>query len=154
MLFRSAFGLHLFGNADYFPDGDKFTLDPLKTDGADSLVCSDVKGLEWIRLKEIQRFWGGPEKEIETRRAHDLFAALGARNAAIPMTARLIKATFSVKFENARTPRSVTVRPPNIAMYTRNDDGPIIEDWLMKRGFAPRPAAEEDEEREAAVVNA
>ncbi len=68
-LFRQKFGLHVFKDEDFFPGTGKFTLEPLRSDGEASLVCADVEGMEWIRLKEIQFFWGGPEKEIEIRKA-------------------------------------------------------------------------------------
>ncbi|KAF0112974.1 MAG: hypothetical protein FD149_2280 [Rhodospirillaceae bacterium] len=44
MLYREAFGLHFFGSATYFPDGEKFTLQPLISDGANSMHCKDVEG--------------------------------------------------------------------------------------------------------------
>lgn len=141
-LYREAFGRHVFGDAAYFPAGEKFTLAPLLTDGPDSLVCTDVEGIEWIRLREVQRYWGGKHKEIETRRADDLFAAMATRAATFSPTANLIKAVFLVKFENAKTPRTVTIRPKNIANYTRDEDSVRVEQWMMKRGFALAPEPE------------
>ena len=155
-LYREVFGSHLFDDSTYFPDGEKFTLQPLIDDGADSMVCTDVDGIEWVKLKEVQRYWGGKHKEIETRRADDLFAAMAARTATFPTTAKLIKAVFLVKFEDAKTPRTVTIRPKNIANYTRDDDSTRIEAWLVNRGFAlaPEPEGDEDEPTEAALADA
>ena len=155
-LYREAFGLHLFGDVAYFPDGEKFSLQPLITDGADSLVCADVDGIEWVKLKEVQRYWGGAQKEIETRRAEDLFAAMATRAATFPATAKLIKAVFLVKFDDAKTPRTVTIRPKNIANYTRDEDSVRIEQWLMKRGFAltPEPEGDDNEPADTDLVDA
>lgn len=155
-LYRKVFGAHLFKDDAYFPDGEKFTLQPLIDDGADSMVCTDVDGIEWVRLKEVQRYWGGKQKEIETRRADDLFAAMAARSASFPAGAKLIRAVFLVKFEDAKTPRTVTIRPKNIASYSRDEDGVRIEKWLVNRGFAlaPEPEGDEDEPTNAALADA
>jgi hypothetical protein len=54
-------------------------------------VCSDIEGIEWIRLKEVHFYWGGAEGEVEVRKAKDVFAAYVKRNATFPR-ARIIKA--------------------------------------------------------------
>ncbi|MCC6311606.1 MAG: hypothetical protein IT345_11935 [Trueperaceae bacterium] len=133
--YRTKFGLHLFGDEDFFPGTGKYTLEPLRTAGAKSLACTDVDGIEWIKLKQIEFFWGGSEKEIEVRKANDVFAALEARERKLPAKARIIRASFLMKFKDAKTPRTVTVRPSNITQYTRDDDSGIAEEWLRKRGF-------------------
>ncbi len=135
-LYRTKFGLHLFGNEEFFPGTSKYTLEPLKKDGPAAMVCSDVDGMEWIRLKEIRFNWGGPHSEIETRSADDLFAAWAERNKqGIHPKSRIVRASFLVKFVDSKTPRTVTIRPSNIAKYTRDDDAAVLEDFLRKRGF-------------------
>jgi hypothetical protein len=155
-LYREVFGSHLFDDPAYFPEGDKFTLQPLIDDGADSLVCTDVDGIEWVKLKEVQRYWGGKHKEVETRRADDLFAAMTARSTSFSAGAKLIRAVFLVKFDGVKKARSVTIRPKNIAKYDRDEDSVRIEKWLVKRGFvlAPEPEGDEDEPTEAALADA
>ncbi len=134
-LYQQKFGLHLFGNENFFPGTNKYTLEPLKRDGAASLYCNDVEGIEEIKLKEVQIFWGGTEKEIEIRKANDVFSALAARERSLPVKATIRQASFQVKFTDSKTPRTITIHPSNIAQYTRDDDSTIIEDWLVKRGF-------------------
>jgi len=128
-------GLHLFGGEDFFPGTGKYTLEPLRTDGPAALVCTDVDGMEWVKLKEIHFFWGGSENEIEIRKASDVFAAFEARGRSLPAKSRIIRASFQVKFSDSKTPRTVTIRPSNIAQYTRDDDSAVVEEWLVKRGF-------------------
>jgi hypothetical protein len=53
-LYQAKFGLHLFGSEDHFPGSAKYTLDPLRRDGEASLVCSDLEGMEWVRLTEVR----------------------------------------------------------------------------------------------------
>ena len=134
-IYRKEFGRHVFGNEDFFPGTGKYTLEPLRRDGAVSIVCTDVDGMDLVRLKEVQFLWGGPEREIEIRRANDLFAALAGGGRSMQATAPILRASFQVKFTDAKSPRIVTIRPSNIAQYTRDGDADVVEDWLQKRGF-------------------
>jgi hypothetical protein len=134
-LYCQAFGDHLFENADHFAGDDKYTLDPLKEDGAGSLVCSDVEGLEEVTLVELWFFHGGGYDDIEIRKATDVFAAMAARDRNISRMARLSRAIFSVKFASAPRPRRFTIRPSNITQYTRDEDSELVERWMLRRGF-------------------
>ena len=134
-LFRRQFGCHLFGDEDYFPGLGKYTLEPLLTHAEAAIVCTDVSGMEWVRLKEIQYSWGGPHKEIEIRRGNDMFAAYAERGRTLPRAARILGASFQIKFADAKTARTVAIRPSNIAHYTRDSDADVVEDWLTRRGF-------------------
>jgi len=133
--YRAAFGRYLFGDEDYFPGTAKYTLEPLRQEGKAALACTDVEGMEWVRLTEIRYFWGGAYHEIEIRRADDLFAAMEARGMSTLPRARLIGVTFEVKFADAKAPRKFSLWPPNIIKCTRDDDGTLIEQWLSCRGF-------------------
>jgi hypothetical protein len=141
-LYRQKFGKHFFEDEDFFPGTGKYTLNPLKSDGEAALVCSDVEGLEMVLLKELHFYWGGPFGEIEIRKASNVLAALSWRNRQIQDNARLVRAKFHVKFENARNPRTLIIRPPNIANFTRDGDSVIGETWLAKRGFVLNVPAE------------
>ncbi len=153
-LYCAQFGKHLFADENFFPGTNKYTLDPLRESGEASLRCADVKGLEWIKLKEVHLYWGGPQSEVEIRKADDVFAALKGRNRSLPETARLIRAVFQVKFTDSKTPRSVTIRPSNIAQFTRDSDAEQVEEWLDKRGFIISKAVEEHETARAAMASA
>lgn len=144
-LFRREFGRHLFGSADFFPGASKYTLEPLRESGAASLVCTDVEGVDWVRLTEVRLFWGGPHKHVEIQQASDVFAMLDARKRELPKKARISQARFRVKFSDAKAPRSVTIRPSNIAQYTRDSDASVLEAWLLKRGFISSEPAHDDE---------
>jgi hypothetical protein len=136
-LYREKVGLHFFGDALYFPAGmAKFTLDPLRSDGESSLVCVDVDGMDSVVLQEVHYFWGGPENEVEIRRASNIFKAMQRRDRSIPDNARISRAKFQVKFTDSKTPRMVTVSNSNVSSFTRDSDAPIVDAWLTKRGFA------------------
>lgn len=130
-------GRHLFGDALRFPAGaPTFTLGPLRTDGEAALVCTDVEGMEAVVLRELHLYWGGPEQEVETRRASDLFAAFGRRGRLIPAGARLMKAKFEVRFSDSRITRMVTITSANVTTFTRDADAAVVEEWMTRRGFA------------------
>jgi hypothetical protein len=136
-LYREKLGLHLFGDALHFPAGKaKFTLDPLRTDGQDSLVCSDIDGMESVVLKEVQYFWGGPESYSEVLKASDLFAYWTRRNRKIPEKARISRAKFQVKFSDSKTPGMVAITNSNVTSFSRDGDASAVEAWMAKRGFA------------------
>ncbi|MBI3184654.1 MAG: hypothetical protein HYZ28_21160 [Myxococcales bacterium] len=152
-LYREKFGLHFFGDARQFPGTAKYTLEPLKKLGEAALVCSDVEGMEWIRLVEIHYYWGGPEGEVEIRKASDIFSVLKRRGRAIPEMSRILRAGFLVKFTDSKTPRRATIRPNNVASYTRDGDAVVFEDFMRKRGYT-QEAVEEDARVQAAVASA
>ena len=134
-LYREAVGLHIFGSTGHFPSKQKYTLEPLRDVGRESLACGDIEGLDWITLKEIHYIWYGRISEIETHRAEDVFAVFEARKKEIPKKPRLSRANFQVKFADSTKTRAVSIRPPNVAQYARNEDCELIEKWLMHRGF-------------------
>lgn len=132
--YRTLVGELLFDDAKRFPGTAKFTLAPLQEDGAACLICTDVEGIDSVVLKEVQIFRGGSYGEVEIRRAKDLFASFAERGRELPK-GRIVKASFLVKFTGQKTPRTVTIRPNNIASYTRNEDTAPVEEWFTKRGF-------------------
>lgn len=151
-LYREAFGTHFFGTPEFFPGKAKYTLEPLQSDGEASLECDDIDGIEWVRLKEADFYWGGPEGEIEVRRAKDVFAAYARREATFPRRVRLIKAVFEVKFADCKSTRAVTIKPSNVAQYTRDHDSVYVEEWLRNRGFIIQREADTDVEEGAVLA--
>ncbi len=134
-LYRTQFGKHFFGDEDFFPGDSKYTLEPLLARGEAALACVDVPGMEWVRLREAHFLLGGPSNEVEVHRADDVFQAFQSRGGKPPEGARMIRAVFQVKFTDSKRPRSVTIRPSNVAQYTRDDDAEVVEQWLRRRGF-------------------
>jgi len=138
-LYRQAVGRVVFNHVDYFSKELLFTLAPLVDQGEDALLCEDIDGLESIRLVEIRRVWGGAYREVETRRADDIFAAFRARDHPVGPAEKLVTAVFKVKFADSAKERSVTIRPNAHATYQRNEDSHLIERWLARRGFMGEP---------------
>lgn len=154
-LYREEFGRHLFGSANMFPGGIKYTLEPLRRDGEACLACADVVGLERVVLRELHYDWGGAEPLYEIVRANkNLFAALRAHGkSTFPRTPRLARAVFAMKFTGVERPRLVTIKPPNVALYARDEDTTPVEQWLQKRRFLD-VYADDDEAADPLLVGA
>jgi hypothetical protein len=133
--FRALFGRHLFGNENRFVFVEKYTLDPLKTDGESALNCRDVEGIESVRLREIEYAWEGAFDHVETHRAEDLFKAVMILNRTVEKEARIRKAVFRIKLAGEKKPRTVTIKAGNKSGYNRGEEAIMIEDWLRARGF-------------------
>jgi hypothetical protein len=103
-------------------------------------------------LVEYRRYWGGAYKEVEIRRASDIFAGLADRGQELGSRGRLVSAAFKVRFTGSAKERGVTIRPPGNARYERNEDSELIEVWLAKRGFMPKQTEEPDDPEAASAV--
>jgi hypothetical protein len=155
-LYSRLIGQYFFTGPDCFPGTNKYSMEPLRENGEDSLSCSDVgvDGIEWIKLTEVSFYWGGPHGEIEVRKSGDLFASLAARGGQLPSRPRILKAAFKVKFVDSKTPRSVTIHPSNIAQYSRDADAQLIERWLELRGFILSAEEHENEQADVSLARA
>ena len=96
-LYRETIGLHLFGDRNYFPGQQKFSLKPLEQDGATALVCSDIPGMDKVILKSFLQQLGGQHNKWELHSAEDIFLALAENNESIPPASDLKHAVFSIK---------------------------------------------------------
>jgi hypothetical protein len=71
-----------------------------------------------------------------TRESEDIFARVENDLFRWPTAPeRLARAGFEVKFTSGNRPRRVTIMPPNRALYGRDDDSILVEQWLRARGF-------------------
>jgi hypothetical protein len=143
-LYRGQFGLHLFGAIDHFPGEGRYTLEPLRGGDRVCLSCADAAPLKFASLVEVHLAWGGIYDAVDVYRARDVFAALKQRKAEVPRGPRIVRATFELYVFGDVHPRTVTVIPPNVARYSREEDSHLIDRWLALRGFiGPAAAANE-----------
>lgn len=155
-LYRKQFGLHLFGNPDFFPaigQAGKYTLEPLRHEGRLALVCADLPGIEYVTLGELHFYHSGVHGYVEVIKSQDVFDSMEEFQRTMPRRARLTKAAFKVKFAHAARPRTVTIRPPNVALFDRESDSELVETWLRARGFVqPTIGGEADEEAQPVLA--
>jgi hypothetical protein len=134
-LYRRTFGKHLFCVEHLFPGVQKYTLDPLREDGADSLACFDIDGIEEVKLTEMQLFHRGARWELVTRKSDDLFALFESVQRPFPTSGEIKQARFKVRFKDEKTLRSVVIKPPNVIQFGRAGDSVPVERWLQLRKF-------------------
>lgn len=152
------FGKHLFGRDNFFcfdSPVSKYTLEPLIYDGRGALVCSDIDGIEGIRLVELQIQHESGQRDVEIRRANDVFLALDNQGRSLQDeigSTNLIKAKFKIMFRGADKERTIEVGPPNTASYDHDADGDLVQEWLLKRGFINNQNIEEPTDEPESVL--
>ena len=136
--YRRLFGLHLFGNQDAFSVEIAYTLEPLRCLCDSVMTVADCHGIKNVRLVELSLAWPGNLGK-NTYASKDVLGFLQHQVDEIPIELSLINAKFEFVFpgEDPEPDRArmVTIRPPNTAMFVRNEDSFRIERWLRKRGF-------------------
>jgi len=108
--------------------------------------------MDEVFLTEVDFLWGGSFGEKEIRKADDVFGAYAARKREFPAKPPITKACFRVVFSDSDTPRTVTIKPPNVAQYTRDSDSVIVEKWLKARGFIVAKGKEQNEPTVEAIM--
>jgi hypothetical protein len=139
-LYIEQFGMHLRGSADYFCLRHTYTLEPLRSEGLESLDARDIDGISKIVLRELEVAHDDANHEVVTRAALDLFqvekpSPHSSMKDAVPATGTLARAVFEFQFFGSAKPRPVEVRPPNILKFGRRCDARLIQSFLAKRGF-------------------
>jgi hypothetical protein len=149
-LYRNEFGRLLLGTIDAFPNVARYTLAPLRDQGTKALACADVPGIKLVTLIEVALQWPGRFKELEVRKAKDVFAALAFRKASLADKPQIVRAVFEIRFRGDHRAYPLLIRPPNVAQYARDEDGPLVDAWLTARGFLREVAAAAEQQGKAA----
>lgn len=148
------FGKHIFGSREFFDvegRGGKYTLAPIREVGRACLVCTDVAGIEYVQLAELHIRHDSHQYHVEKQTATDVFQALEDIGRSIPESGALVKASFRVKFKNAVRPRTVVIRPPHVAIFDRESDSDLLNEWMTKRGFIRVTRAAIDDQPDTAL---
>jgi hypothetical protein len=141
--YQKMFGLFLFGDENFFVGNDgtkRYTLDPIRERGRDALICSDVDGLEWTRLKELHtRIPGRTNYNEVFKSEHCLFDEWDKVGRRYQETAEFYRATFQIQVVGMSRARSLTVCLPNVTIFDRGSEiDRIFMQWLKNRKFAVR----------------
>ncbi|MBN8605124.1 MAG: hypothetical protein J0M26_29275 [Planctomycetes bacterium] len=135
-LYCRLLGKHIFGNENLFPTGIKYTLDPLRELEIDALAPGGIEGISDVRMIEL--WLGEPDDRYGVttiRKGDDLLDWAHAKKKNIRRERRLISATFKMELEGRKGELAITIRPPNVAIYSRGRVASTIEAWLTQRGF-------------------
>jgi hypothetical protein len=128
-----------------FPD-EIFTLDPLRTDGPDSLVPNDDDtAIIAVKLRRIELAIPNAFHEVTIKSADDLFrcaAATGRQRNLFPVGAELLRVTLAFLFKGSLTPHTVQIAPPANLILECPDDEPRISRFLSQHRFTVAKAAQ------------
>jgi hypothetical protein len=128
------FGRSLFGRDNFFPGTAKFDLKPLVCRGRGALAWGDVPPIEQVRLTDLEFFRRRAPWRRMIQQADDLFALIEQGELCWPQdVTEITRATFTVKFWRQSRARRVTIVPCNRALYSRDEDSPILERWMAAR---------------------
>ncbi len=138
-MYRAAFGLYFFDDPGLFPPGDIWTAEPLRQNSEASLSVVNVPQLLSATLTGVTLFIAGAKPELVTTRRADLIEVLDERISYfenLDIDVRIAEARIELLFGDGRRTRSVAIKPPNIAVYTRDGDADVIEAFLKDRGYS------------------
>jgi len=125
--YRQTFGKILFGDADHFPAGDIYTLDPLRR--ADFAI-KKVDGVESARLVEVCVEFGGDDGFMQISKGADVIARARSWNSPNLAEGQIVRAAFLIKYSSGGRARRLELRPPNVAIYDRDRDGVPAEKFM------------------------
>jgi hypothetical protein len=142
IIYRRMFGKYCCKNENLFfsESGDNlFTLDPLRDRGRDALICRDIDGLEWARLKELQTLIltkGGKEYHEIFKSEHCLFDDWEKTGRKYKDSAQFTRATFLIQVTGLARARSLTISLPGTTIYDRGREiDRLFGLWMKHRHF-------------------
>ena len=133
-------GLCLFGDETFFDlkqRHNKYSLSPLMKLRRSSLICGDIEAINSIKLYELHIRHQNYQRDIEIRRADDVFASMDEDSRNLfdhPHKIKLLRAKFLIKFANQQV-RRLSITPPGTVVFDRTTDFCLVSSWLKKRGF-------------------
>ncbi|QYK49108.1 MAG: hypothetical protein KF838_04475 [Phycisphaeraceae bacterium] len=135
--FRQVWGEVLGGDPEAFKDPVAVDLNPIRVRQRACLHCDDVPGIVRVSLVSlsatVQQSRGHKWKE----NAANLFDAWDAVGQGVPEYGDLTAATFEFLFDDRMKPRRVEWRQGGDMRVVRDDDAPLVQEWLRRRGFIP-----------------
>lgn len=129
------FGATFFQEPSYFYRVELFALAPLRDKGRAALVCSDVDGMEEVRLVELRINYKNPLKDVLIRKSTDIFASLDAANEQFLQNGVIEETKFEFKMSCSKDMPTATVMPFGKTTYTRASDGNKIDEFFEKRSY-------------------
>lgn len=131
-LYRRTFGKFLFGDEDHFPEGELYTLKPLRSGKA---ALAPVAGIDSVRLTEVWIALDDDQSFTQVSRAYSLIEAAAKHGQPNLQQGKLVRAAMMVKYKSGGRPRKLELRPPHVAIFDRDRDGEVAEAFLKANGF-------------------
>ena len=131
-LYRKTFGKILFADPAHFPDGELYTLQPLR---AGKAALAPVTGIDSVRLTEVWVTLDDDQSFTQVSRAYSLIEAVAKHGQPNLQQGKLVRAAMMVKYRSGGRPRKLELRPPHVAIFDRDRDGDVAETFLKTNGF-------------------
>ena len=131
-LYRKTFGRILFADPDHFPEGEIYTLQPLR---AGKAALAPVTGVDSVRLTEVWVTLDDDQSFTQVSRAYSLIEAVAKHGQPNLQQGKLVRAAIMVKYRSGGRPRKLELRPPRVAIFDRDRDGDVAEAFLKTNGF-------------------
>ncbi len=130
--YRRIFGDILFGDAEHFPAGDIYTLEPLRRGKRGVKLVDGVKA---VRLREVWVGVSTEQKFVQISKAYDLFTSIEADDRPSLAEGQILRAAFLMEYASGGHARRLEIRPPNIAIHDRDRDGIAAESFLRANEY-------------------
>lgn len=138
-IYRRMIGKFVFNHEELFPDGERYSLEPLLEYRNEALSVDRIQELASVECCGVKLLLPGREPEEITSRRRNMIDVLDARVAMLKDAGfdeiRLTEAKFRMQFTDSRRERMVTIKPPNAAVFLRDGDAIVIERFLSANGF-------------------
>ena len=108
----------------------QFTLEPLRTEGAEALIAPPGCGIDRIVLRALEGYAKDEDGKQWSWKAEEQLDV-----SAVPAGGRLLRAGFDLYFTGQRRPRGVQLRAGNQLRMSRHCDATAVHRWLTERGF-------------------
>jgi len=131
-------GQYIYGDEnafDYDSDFPRFTLEPVRDQWRNILLCSDVESIESVALIEMRVSLPDSGNYVLTHKADCVFTAMEKCRQILLGEMEITMIRLRIKFFGEKTPRTVTLYTPNQAVFERDSDSSAIIDYLQKRGL-------------------
>ena len=120
------------------PDQTTLTLEPLRTEGPDSLLPDPVSGVSQAKLSLLTTATSASVHEQTTTTGDDIFlssAAAGKHRDLIPPGHRILRAILTLHLKNSTEPHTVELSPPNTIKYDDPADAQLVIQFLTSHKF-------------------
>ncbi|MDR0392412.1 MAG: hypothetical protein LBH59_10930 [Planctomycetaceae bacterium] len=137
-IYCNLIGTHIFGDGEFFIYSDnteKFTLQPFCRDWRNSLICSDIDGIESVVPIEVRFVIDEELRHTATHKADNLFDAFEHAGHQRLTFYNVNRLTLRIKFSGDQSMRNVTLCTPCTAIFERDSDSSLINLFLKRRGF-------------------
>ena len=131
-LYRKTFGKVFFDDPEYFPEGDIYTLAPLQNGKA---ALDPVDGVESVRLTEVWISVDNDQGFVQISKGRDLVESIEKHGRPNLAEGNIVRASMLIKYSSGGRARKLELRPPNVAIYDRERDGPAAEAFMVANGF-------------------